>query len=190
MAVWPGDPDVACEALAFGRVRVSRWTLGSHTGTHVDAPVHFSAGPQTVDELDPAVLLGPCRVLDCGEAPVITTAVLSAHDFAGIERLLLRTRNSRHWQEHPRAFDDAFVGLDAGAARLLVAAGVRLLGIDGLSVEAPGGEGVHDILLRAGVIIVEGLNLAAVPAGKYRLVCAPLRLAGADGAPARVLLED
>ncbi len=110
MAVWPGDPDVACEALAFGRVRVSRWTLGSHTGTHVDAPVHFSAGPQTVDELDPAVLLGPCRVLDCGEAPVITTAVLSAHDFAGIERLLLRTRNSRHWQEHPRAFDDAFGG--------------------------------------------------------------------------------
>lgn len=189
LAVWPGDPAVQCEA--FGEtVKGSRWTLGSHTGTHVDAPTHFSAGPGTVDAMDPAVLVGPCRVLDLGEVPLVTADVLAEHTLTGITRVLLRTRNSQHWVVDATTFDTTFVGLDESAARWLLAQGVRLLGVDGLSVEPYQGNGVvHTLLLGAGVILLEGLALAAVPAGDYQLLCAPLKLHGADGAPARVFLD-
>lgn len=191
LAHWPGDPSVEASSFGGEPVRVSRWTLGSHAGTHVDAQTHFSAGPQTVDQFDPAVLLGPCRVLDFPDAAVITADLLHAHDLTGVERLLLRTRNSRHWMEAPTTFDESFVGLDAGAAQVCLDCGVKLLGVDGLSVEPYHGNGaVHNLLLGAGVILLEGLNLAQVPAGAYQLVCAPLKLRGADGAPARVFLLD
>lgn len=186
LAAWPGDPAVTCET--FGdRVRVSRWTLGSHAGTHVDAPAHFSAG-RTVDALDPAVLLGPCRVLDLTDCPRITAAVLHAHALTGVMRLLLRTRNSAHWTQCPSNFNPDYVSLTIDAAQALLTLGVRLVGVDGLSIEAPDATQAHELLLGAGVILVEGLHLAAVPAGDYHLVCAPLKLAGADGAPARVFL--
>lgn len=187
LAAWPGDPRI--ERETFGdEVKISRWRLGSHAGTHVDAPAHFSLGA-TVDQLDPAALIGPCRVLDLPDVPLITADVLAAHDLIGVERLLLRTCNSRRWVEDPSTFDPDFVGLDEGAARTLLGLGIKLLGVDGLSVEPEDGDGrVHERLLRAGVVIVEGLNLSAVPAGVYELVCAPLRLEGADGAPARVFL--
>jgi len=187
LVAWPGDPRIECEG--FGdEVKISRWRLGSHAGTHVDAPAHFSLGA-TIDQLDPAVLIGPCRVLDLPEVPLITAEELASYDLSGVERLLLRTRNSRHWAEDMTTFDPDFVGLDGGAAQMLLALGVKLLGVDGLSVEPEEGDGhVHELLLRAGIIVVEGLNLSAVPAGDYGLICAPLRLEGADGAPARVFL--
>ena len=188
LAVWPGDPTI--EVWRFGeRVKLSRWQLGSHSGTHVDAPAHFSAGPGTVDTLDPAVLLGPCRVVDAGDAACITAEVLHEVDLRGVMRLLIRTRNSRQWAEQPAVFDTSFVGCDVAAATRCLEAGVRLIGIDGPSIEPYGSDGaVHELLLRAGVIIVENLFLAEVPAGDYQLLCAPLKLAGADGAPARVFL--
>jgi arylformamidase len=190
MAVWPGDPPVTVEHLTFDTVQVSRWCLGSHAGTHVDAPCHFSAGPGTVDALNPDVLIGPCRLLHLPAAPVVTAELLVAHDLAGVERLLLRTRNSDRWREDPGAFQQEFTGLDLSAASLLRDRGVKLIGIDGLSIEAqPITGAVHRTLLTADIIILEGLALADVPAGDYTLLCAPLKLQGADGAPARVFLE-
>lgn len=188
LVVWPGDPPIAREC--FGeRVKVSRWSLGSHAGTHVDAPLHFSAGPGTVDQMDPAALLGPCRVLNLPDVPLITADLLTNHNLLGVERLLLRTRNSLRWQQDTHTFSTDFVGLDAGAAHVLLALGIKLIGIDGLSIEPYGGNGeVHELLLGAGFIVLEGVNLADVPAGDYQLICAPLRLLGADGAPARVFL--
>jgi arylformamidase len=175
---------------SFGNeVIVSRWTLGSHAGTHVDAQKHFSAGPQTVDQLDPATLLGPCRVLYLPDIPLVTAEALAPYDLTGVTRLLLRTRNSRRWQEDIESFDEHFVGVSVDAAQLLVNAGITLLGVDGLSVESyEGNSKVHDTLLGAGVVVVEGLNLAEVPAGDNQLICAPLKLLGSDGAPARVWL--
>ena len=188
LAVWPGDPPVTREEMGE-HVRLSRWSLGSHAGTHVDAQTHFSAGTQTVEQLDPATLIGPCRVVDLGDAMLVTENLLAAQQLAGVERVLLRTRNSARIHEEPTHFFTDFVGLDAGAAKLMVALGVKLLGTDGFSVEPYGGGGeVHELLLGAGIILLEYLDLSAVPAGDYTLVCAPLKLAGADGAPARVFL--
>lgn len=189
LAVWPGDPAITREE--FGdQVKVSRWTLGSHAGTHVDAPRHYSAGPGTVDALDPELLVGPCRILDVTGDALITAEVLARHDLRGVTRLLLHTRNSLRRQADLTTFDPDFIGLDAGAARVLLDAGIRLLGVDGPSVEPYAGDGtVHGRLLAAGVIIIESLNLNDVPAGDYTLICAPLPLHGADGAPARVFLH-
>ncbi|MHB9134180.1 MAG: cyclase family protein [Armatimonadota bacterium] len=190
MVVWPGDPPIECET--FGEtVRISRWTLGSHTGTHVDAPTHFSAGEQTVDQLDPAVLLGPCRVIHLPDVPVITGALLAGLPLQDTPRLLFRTRNSTRWAANPTTFIEDYVGLDITAARVLLDAGVKLVGIDSLSIGAPDDCGfVHELLLSAGIIILEGLQLANIAAGPYHLICAPLKLAASDGAPARVFLVE
>lgn len=186
---WPGDPAIEVATFSYEAVRISRWTLGSHAGTHVDAQAHFSAGPQTVDQLAPEILLGPCRVVDLSDVSRITADALSRHNLKGVERVLLRTRNSLHWLAGTTTFDEQFVGLDISAAQYLRDLGVKLIGVDGLSIEPYGGDGqVHATLLGAGIIIVEGLSLANVPAGEYQLVCAPLKLMGADGAPARVFL--
>lgn len=189
MAHWPGDPGVEAEHRG-GRVKTSRWVMGSHAGTHVDAPAHFLDVPWTMDDLDLDALVGPCRLLDMGEAPLVSADLLRAHDLHGVARLLLKTRNSAGWVEDPTRFREDFVGLSLDAAELLVGLDVRLVGVDGLSV-APfrGGDGVHEVLLGARVILLEGLALAEVPAGDYELLCAPLKLAGADGAPARTVLR-
>ena len=188
LAVWPGDPAITV-AQTGDRVKVSRWTLGSHAGTHVDAPAHFSAGTGTVEQMDPAVLLGACRVVEVDDAARITADMLLDYDLPGVTRVLFRTRNSSHWAKDPTQFTPDFVALDPEAAYLLRDAGLRLIGIDGPSIECYGSDGaVHDLLLRAGIIIVENLFLSSVPPGDYDLLCAPLKLAGADGAPARVFL--
>ena len=186
---WPGDAAVEVEHFS-GVVKLSRWAMGSHAGTHVDAPAHFSRGPRTVDQLDPAVLLGRCRVLRVpDDVPLITAKVLQAYDMSGVERLLLRTRNSKRWETEQTTFDEQFVALDDDAARLLVARGIKLVGVDGLSV-APYRTLllVHETLLDAGIVLLEGVNLSEVPAGDYGLICAPLKLLDGDGAPARVFL--
>jgi arylformamidase len=189
--VWPGDPPVLVEPVA--RVEagdpagVSRLTLGTHTGTHVDPPAHFLPGAATVDALPLDVLVGPAVVADLTAGPIDGAALESLGLSGGSVRLLLKT------------------GGEAGAltpdgARWLVERGVRLVGADTLSIEpgtdCPGVRGcppeeqypVHRILLGAGVVIVEGLDLAAVAPGSYQLVCLPLRIVGGDGAPARAVL--
>jgi len=178
MITYPGDPEVRLErvsSIADGdRVNLSRLDLGVHSGTHVDAPLHFVEGAPSVEALPLDVLVGPCVVVD-GLRPAAVPQ--------GAERVLFKTPNSRLWERDE--FSEDFVGLDGQAAQALVERGVRLVGIDYLSI---GDEEAHHVLLEAGVVAVEGLDLREVEPGEYRLVCAPLKLVGAEGAPARVLL--
>jgi arylformamidase len=187
MVTYPGDPAVRLErvaSIAGGDVcNLSRLDLGVHTGTHVDAPLHFVEDAPGADALPLGVLVGPARVLDLTgvESPEI-----GADAFAGLalpERVVLKTRNSELWARDE--FAENHVALGAEAARALVAAGVRLVGIDYLSI---GDEAAHHVLLEAGVVAVEGLDLRGVEPGDYELVCAPLKLVGSDGAPARTFL--
>ena len=184
---YPGDPTVELsrfQSLADGAIaNVSKLALSVHTGTHVDAPVHFIDGAAGIDALPPDALVGPVRVIDA-------TAVESQIDEGALanaelaDRIAFKTTNSQLWAGE--AFVDEFVALTEGAAQLLVRAGVRLVGIDYLSV---GDEDVHRALLGAGVVILEGLDLRGIEPGAYELICAPLKLVGADGAPARVFLR-
>lgn len=189
LAVWPGDPKVSVAIRASGKVRTSLWTLGSHVGTHVDAPAHFSAGPLTADRLDAGALVGPCRVIDLGGVERITAETLPVERLRGVGRILFKTRNSARWEEDMSAFREDFVGLDFSAAEVLAGMKPLLVGIDGLSIQHWGGHGAHEALLSNDVVILEGLRLARVPAGDYKLICAPLLLRDCDGAPARVFLE-
>ena len=197
LPTWPGNPRYEfhpVKRLASGdSSNVSRLEIGTHSGTHVDAPRHFLDQGRTVDELPLHELIGPCLVVEPGVAPgrtPITEAVLE-RALAGRrpERLLLKTPNSRLWRTSD--FTPDFAYLDPEAAQWAVSAGVRVVGIDYLSVEEfkRSGAPTHHILLDAGVVIIEGLNLADVEPGEYELICLPLRIAGSDGAPARVILR-
>lgn len=193
MVVYDGDPAVVIERVKdIGRgdvANLSRMELGSHTGTHVDAPLHFIDGAAGADLLPLDALIGPAVVADArGASGDIDAAALAALEAPPTERLLLRTSNEDLWERD--AFSRDFVGVAEDAARELVAMGVRLLGIDYLSI-APFGDPAptHRALLEAGVVVVECLDLRAAPPGRYDLVCLPLRIEGGDGAPARVLLR-
>ncbi|HOX39673.1 MAG TPA: cyclase family protein [Candidatus Brocadiia bacterium] len=190
LAVWPGDPQIETTPRADGRVKTSQWIIGSHVGTHVDSPAHFSVGPQTVDRLDLAALVGPCRVIELPDVDRITAADLPMERLRGAVRILFKTKNSALWEEDMTNFRADFVGLDLGAAEALARLKPRLVGVDGLSVQHYRGKGAHEALLREDIVILEGLRLAAIRPGDYRLICAPLLLADCDGAPARVFLED
>lgn len=193
MPVWPGDPPVRLErvkAMASGaNSNVSQLTCGVHSGTHVDAPVHFIDGASGIDSLPLKLLTGRAYVVNLPSARVIDVATLEA---AGLpprtRRVLFKTRNSELWAKE-KSFQKDFVAIDASGARWLVKKGVQLVGVDYLSV-APFGQSkeTHEILLRAGVVVIEGLDLSRVSQGRYSLYCLPLKLVGCDGAPARVIL--
>ncbi|HEU6443564.1 MAG TPA: cyclase family protein [Gaiellaceae bacterium] len=183
MVTYPGDPVVELEraaSIAEGSpVNLTRIDFGLHSGTHVDAPVHFLDGAEGIDQVPLDALIGPCEVV---EAPDLTRESV-ARAPEGVERVLFKTPNSELWASDEFAED--FARLDGEAARLLVERGVRLVGVDYLSV---GDEAAHHALLEAGVVPVEGLDLRGVEPGRYELVCLPLRVVGADGAPARAVL--
>jgi arylformamidase len=188
LPVWPGDPSVHVAHVSDGLPLVSGLSMSCHAGTHVDAPAHFLAGGAPVDLLPLDILMGRAWVVHLAGQDTITAAMLdSAGVPAGAVRLLIRTDNS----DHPLGdFEPAFAALAPDAADWLLAHGVRLVGIDGPSIEAydaPGGP-VHRALLAAGVIIVENLALAGIAPGAYELTCLPLPIVGCDGAPARVVL--
>jgi arylformamidase len=192
--IYPGDPAFRLDrvaSLADGAVcNLSKLDCGVHTGTHVDAPVHFIEGAAGVDGLPLAAMLGRAEVVDATSLPghVDAAALADLPIPAGTERLIFKTRNSRLWSSP--AFVEDFVGVTAEAAVTLVERGVRLVGIDYLSIAPPGDPTpTHLALLKAGVVVLEGLDLRAVPPGSYDLVCLPARLVGADGAPARVVLR-
>lgn len=194
LAVWPGDPNVTLTQEAHldrgDPYTLTRLGMSAHTGTHVDAPAHFVPGGAGVDELDLHLLIGPAWVVDVGEKETITAKVLEGLSIApGARRVLFRTRNSDRWARGAREFDPRFVAIQPDGARWLVERGVRLVGIDALSVapfddDAP----THRILLEAGMIVVEGLHLDGIEPGIYHLICLPLPIVGSDGAPARAVL--
>ena len=170
----------------------SRIDMSVHTGTHVDAPFHFLGGDSaTVEALSLRILTGRAYVLHLpDDVDVIDADLLQKADIPPrTRRLLFRTRNSGYWARQEPEFQTDFVGLTAGAAQTLVDRGVKLVGIDYLSI-APykRSRPTHEILLQAGIVIVEGLNLSAISQGRYALYCRPLKLAGSDGAPARAIL--
>lgn len=196
MPVWPGDPNVVLERVARiedgANANVSQLSLSTHTGTHVDAPYHFiEDSPITIEKLPLEILTGQAFVMHLPDwVDVITQDFLSSMEIPGqTERLLFHTRNSRYWQHELKKFQTDFVGLDESAAQFLADLHVKLVGIDYLSI-APYKKSrpTHEILLKNNIIIVEGLDLSEVPQGFYDIYCLPMKLAGSDGAPARVIL--
>lgn len=194
--VYEGDPGIEFDvihAIAKGApANVTKITLGVHTATHVDAPNHFIEGTSKVTDMPLDVLIGAARVVEIDENVV----EIDAHHIAnlnGAKRILFKTRNSNFWSEMEKGFRKDFTYILPAAARKLVEYGVRLVGIDYLSVEKFGSEKfkTHTILLENGVVIIEGLDLREVAAGDYELICLPLKLAGGtgDGAPARTVLR-
>ncbi len=197
MPVWPGDPAVVLEQVssmdAGAHDNVSRLACSVHTGTHVDAPHHFLNDHRTVESLSLDILVGPARLFQIPDGESVVTA--SVLEQAAIPndtlRLLLKTRNSHIWERHENEFFTGFVGVSDDGADWLVERGIKLVGIDYLSV-APYQESIptHRTLLAAGIIIVEGMEFSAVFPGVYTLYCLPLKLVGSDGAPARVILVE
>lgn len=195
LVVWPGDRPVELRrlrSLEDDGANVSELCLSSHSGTHLDPSIHFVAGGRTADQLPLDVLIGPADVADLSAVErLITPADLEAARLPDdCQRLLLRTRNSLYWQRADDTFHPDYVALSAEGADWVLQRGIRLVGIDYLSIEPyklPG-HPVHQTLLQANVVVVETLNLAGVAAGRYQLYCLPLLIAGADGAPARAVL--
>jgi arylformamidase len=188
MVTWEGDPGVRLErvrSLEAGELcNISRLDFGVHTGTHVDAPIHFSDGAEGADALPLEAMIGPANVVDATQADVLDRATLAGLAIsAGSERLLFKTPSSDLWAREE--FVPDFVELTGDGAEYLVARHVKLVGIDYLLV---GDDDAHRALLGAGVVALEGLDLREVEPGKYQLVCLPLRIVGSDGAPARAIL--
>ena len=169
----------------------SRIESGVHHSTHIDAPLHFIAGGKSIESLPPEILIGTATVIDLTGVEMITPAALDSVSLpADCTRLLFKTRNSELWNDLEHEFDYDSVTVTPEAAHMLVELGVRLVGIDYISVEAYDleGNGTHLALLGAEVVIVEALDLRGVEAGAYEMACLPIKIAGSDGAPARVVL--
>jgi len=191
--VYPGNPpiDIALQqSIAAGAgANVSQLSFGSHTGTHVDAPKHFFDDGAGVDALPLDVLMGPVMLVDVGDdVTAVGEAHLRRHELTGHTRVLIKTRNSSFVRDREFVRDYTYLAPDG--AEYLVSLGVRLVGVDYLSVEQfhSGHHRTHRTLLERGVVIVEGLDLSLPPSGPYDLRCLPLKLAGLDGAPARAVL--
>ena len=196
LVVWPDDPGIQLtHASHLDRgdpCTVTHLSLGAHTGTHVDAPAHFISGGPGIERLDLEVLVGPALVVHALEVDALSADVLEGLNIPpGTERLLFRTRNSACWARGDADFDESFVAITEDGARWLVERGVRLVGIDYLSV-GPFRDtiGTHQVLLGAGVIALEGLDLGRIVPGVYQLYCLPLKIVGCDGAPARAILTE
>lgn len=190
--VYPGDPHVKINRRTKvnedeSKYNLSRYSFSSHAGTHVDPPFHLIEGGITVDKLPLELLMGRARVVEV-TAPIINEAVLEEFDFTVDARVLFKTRNSYLWSN--KNFVRDYVYMTPGAASSLIKDGIKLVGVDYLSVDKFDGEPeTHMALLSAGAIIVEGLDLREVEPGDYELICLPLKVKDGDGAPARVILR-
>jgi arylformamidase len=193
MPAYPGNPEFEIQPIKRiadgGSSNVSRLVLGTHTGTHVDAPRHFFDDGADVDQLELDLLIGPARVVEIPRGGGISEQDLAAAGLSEDLRVLFKTPNSALW--HGGGFHTDYAYLTESGARYLVERGAKLVGIDYLSIEQfkkPGAP-AHHALLSRGVVIIEGLNLTGVEAGVYEMYCLPLRIADADGSPARVVLK-
>lgn len=194
MVHWPGDTPfkkVKTEDMDHGDTHnISKLVMGSHTGTHVDAPRHFIQDGRDISAMPIETMVGIARVIEIRDPHLIQLEELLKQKIHRGERLLFKTRNSQSiWKA--KEFVPDFVSISEEGASFLVERKVKMVGVDYLSVGAFHGNGgdVHRTLLRAGVWIIEGLDLSKVVAGKYYLVCLPLRIEGGDGAPARAALK-
>lgn len=197
MTTWGNEPGPRLEPLrriAKGdTANVSMLALADHTGTHVDPPIHFIEGGATAEALPVDAMVGSCVVVRYeGKGNVSAEWLEAAGVPRSAKRLLIRTTNSELWNDPTQKYTRDIVAVNASAARWCVERGILLVGIDYLTIEPQGpekaGYPTHHTLLGAGVVIIEGLDLRGIAAGEYELVCAPLKIAGGDGAPARVFL--
>jgi arylformamidase len=194
MPSWPGETAFHREqtsSVADGdAATVSNLVGCAHTGTHVDAPAHFIADGPGLAELSLEPWIGPCRVVHHEDDRDVTAADLDSWELEGVERLLLRTPNVSRWVDAPK-FREDYLAIDAGAARWLVDNGVKLIGIDYLSIETfeAGDHPVHRALLGAGIAILEGVRLEHVEPGDYELIALPLPVVEGDGSPVRAVLR-
>jgi arylformamidase len=195
LPTWPGDPPIVIDRFMKkeegASSNVTRISMCAHSGTHVDAPYHFLGGEAvTIEQIALKTLTGRVYVLEMLSDDLITAKALEKADIPPrTRRLIFKTRNSALWSNPSHAFRTDFVALSPDGAQFLVERGVKLVGVDYLSV-APYDDPTptHEILLKAGVVVIEGLNLSEVSQGRYSLYCLPLKLAGSDGAPARAIL--
>ena len=195
LPVWEGDPEIKLKLILSmdegAEANVSHFSAGVHVGTHVDAPHHFLNDGRTVEDLSLDVLTGTTFVLHLAEgvdaisAEILNTAPLPP----STTRLLLRTRNSHQWTQNSPQFIRDFVAITPDGAKWIADYGIKLIGVDYLSVAAFDNPiPTHKILLNAGIIIIEGCDLSQIPQGEYELYCLPLKLIGAEGSPARAML--
>jgi arylformamidase len=194
MPVWPGDPPVRLTVKSHlsrdktHTVRLTSVEMGSHTGTHIDAPFHMIDDGKQLEQFPLERLTGKATVVEVPGVRFIGRSELDRLNWSGAQRVLFKTENSKHWQDGKFYAD--FVYLEPDGAEFLADRGVQLVGIDYLSIDRFKSEShpSHFALLKKDILIIEGLNLSAVPAGEYTLVALPLNVQQADGAPARVIL--
>ncbi len=195
MTVWPSDPPVRLTAKSHPSrdgshtIALTSLEMGSHTGTHIDAPFHMIDDGKRLDEIPLEQLVGPVIVCAVPGVRSIARAQLERTNWDGVERVLFKTENSNHWNDGK--FYEEFVYLEPEGAEFLVQKGIRLVGIDYLSIDKYKSEShpTHFALLTRNVVILEGLNLNQVDPGRYELTALPLNLKDADGAPTRVILQ-
>jgi arylformamidase len=196
MLKWPDDTEPPSQEFVTHTdngdpATVSEWKMSSHTGTHMDARMHFIPGGWTMEALDLSRSVGPCQVVDLTHVEGhVGRADLEDAEVAGQVRLLLKTRNSDEGLMQREEFEEGYAAISREAAEYLVEIGVETVGVDYLSVEPfeDGEFNTHHTLLGADVVILEGLVLTEVEPGEYFLACLPLKLAGSDGSPARAIL--
>ncbi len=194
MVHWPGDPPVSIRRVKDiehgDTANLSNISMGAHSGTHIDAPLHFFQEGISIDKMPVDTTIGRARVIEITDTESIKPSELLQHRIRRGERILFKTRNSSPAGQTDEFVED-FVFISDDAARFLVERGIRLAGVDYLSVGSfkHGGSYVHKTLLGGGVWLIEGLDLSRVSHGKYDLICLPLRLAQGDGAPARAILR-
>ena len=191
MPVWPGDSEVAFslvhKKVAGADANVGRLVMGVHAGTHADAAYHYNESGLRIDEMPLDLFVGPARVVDIRAHAVITPTLLEGYDFTGIPRVLFR---SDTWTDMTR-FPSVWPMLDPTTPAWLAARGVRLIGLDVPSVDTLTSTGMpmHHVVDRAGLFILENLDLQGVAPGVYDLIALPLRIKGADGSPIRAVLQ-
>lgn len=195
MPIWPDSTGINFSWTHClnkgGTVNLTRLDMDVHAGTHVEGPLHYYANAISVDEIPLEIFLGRALVVDLPAVDKITANDLEKLSLPkGIKRLLFRTKNSELWKDFKQSFYEDFVGLSSGAAQWVVDKKIKLIGIDYLSVaNFKQGRSVHEILLKGGVVILEGLNLLMAPAGEYEIICLPIKLIGREASPARVILK-
>ncbi|MEW6673305.1 MAG: cyclase family protein [Thermodesulfobacteriota bacterium] len=193
--LWPGSPEFRLNRYkklkAGDECNNSYLALDVHTGTHIDAPSHFLSDTHDIDQLPLDTLIGPATVYHLrGISTIRATDLESLSISKRVQRLLLRTDNSELWNTRSSGFKTDYVGLTSDAAQWIADSGIRLIGIDYLSVAALDDMAkTHQILLRKGIVLLEGINLSGIDAGEYELICLPLKIIGAEGAPARAVLR-
>jgi arylformamidase len=189
MVHFPDNPPIEIDTITHverGDVcTLSALRIGTHTGTHIDAPIHFLPGGTGAEEVPLVNLVGPARVIEIKDSDAVKAEELRVHNLGVRERLLFKTSNSERCWETSQFVHD-FISIAEDAASYLASLNTLAVGIDYLSAGSPE---THRALLNAGVVIIEGLNLKGISQGRYELLCLPLKILGGDGAPARALLK-